>query len=59
LIHGAPDARTHNLPLVGGIAECVSVLFAGRIAETGPTEVVLRNPISAEARKLLAHTPRL
>ncbi len=50
---------THNLALVGGIAECVSVLIAGQIVENGPAEVVLRNPISAEARKLVAHTPTL
>ena len=50
---------THNLALVGSIAESVSVLIAGRIVETGPTEVVLRNPASAEARMLLAHTPSL
>lgn len=50
---------THNLALVSGIAECVSVLIAGRMVETGPADVVLRNPISAEARELLAHTPTL
>lgn len=50
---------THNLALVGSIAETVTVLIAGRIVETGPTALVLSNPTSAEARNLVAHTPRL
>jgi ABC-type dipeptide/oligopeptide/nickel transport system ATPase component len=50
---------THDLALVGGIAERVSVLIACRMVETGPADVVLRNLIGAEAHELLAHTPTL
>jgi peptide/nickel transport system ATP-binding protein len=50
---------THNLALVGSIAESVSVLMAGQIVESGPTAQVLTNPASAQTRKLLENTPRL
>lgn len=50
---------THNLALVGSIAERVAVLMAGRIVEIGNTAAVLGDPVSPEARKLLADTPRL
>ncbi len=50
---------THNLALVGSIAEDVAVLIAGRIVEIGSTAKVLSNPASPEARKLLDNTPRL
>jgi peptide/nickel transport system ATP-binding protein len=50
---------THNLALVGSIAESVSVLIAGRIVETGPTAMVTSKPASVETRKLLENTPRL
>jgi len=50
---------THNLALVGSIAERVAVLMAGRIVEIGDVSQVLRDPASDEARKLLGDTPRL
>jgi len=50
---------THNLALVGSIAENVSVLIGGRVVETGPTAMVTSNPKSAETRELLKNTPRL
>lgn len=50
---------TYNLALVRSIADRVAILMDGRIVETGETARVFADPVSPEARKLLADTPRL
>lgn len=50
---------SHDLPLVRLIADTVLVLYLGRIAEQGPAETVLRQPLHPYTRALLAARPRL
>jgi peptide/nickel transport system ATP-binding protein len=50
---------THNLALVGAIADRTAVLQGGRLAEIGPTATVLRAPAAEYTRQLLRDTPRL
>ncbi|WP_160050947.1 ABC transporter ATP-binding protein [Nocardiopsis sp. FR4] len=48
---------THDLGVVGGHADRVAVLYAGRHAESGPVEHVLRDPRSPYTAGLLAALP--
>jgi peptide/nickel transport system ATP-binding protein len=50
---------THNLGLVAKLCQNVTVLYAGRVVEGGPTEEVLTRPRAAYTRALLSATPRL
>jgi peptide/nickel transport system ATP-binding protein len=50
---------SHNLGVVGRIADEVAVLYAGQIVEQGRTEDVLQRPIHPYAKGLLAAIPRL
>ena len=50
---------THNLGLVARHADTVSVMYAGRIAESGTVEEVLGGPAHPYARGLLAAVPPL
>jgi peptide/nickel transport system ATP-binding protein len=50
---------THNIGVVEYIADEVAVMQAGRIVEQGPSEQVLRSPVHAYTRTLLAAVPRL
>ena len=50
---------THDLGVVAGFAERIIVMYAGRIAEEGPTQLVLRDPKHWYTRGLLASIPRL
>ena len=50
---------THNLGLVADQAHTVSVMYAGRIVESGPTGDVLRSPAHPYAKALLEAVPRL
>jgi peptide/nickel transport system ATP-binding protein len=50
---------THNLGLVAKLCQTVTVLYAGRVVEGGPTEEVLTRPRAAYTRALLSATPRL
>jgi peptide/nickel transport system ATP-binding protein len=43
----------HDLALVGGCCERVTVLLRGRIVEAGPTDLVLRRPLHPYTRRLL------
>ena len=50
---------THNLGLVAGTAHRVYVMYAGRMVESGPTEVVLAHPRHPYTKGLLEAVPRL
>ena len=50
---------THNLGIVARYADRVNVMYAARIVESGPAEVVFGRPLHPYARGLLAAVPRL
>ncbi|HVY69888.1 MAG TPA: ABC transporter ATP-binding protein [Verrucomicrobiae bacterium] len=50
---------THNLGIVGDIADRVAVMYAGQIVESGPTREVLINPQHPYTRSLLNSVPKL
>jgi oligopeptide/dipeptide ABC transporter ATP-binding protein len=50
---------THDLGVVSDICERVVVMYAGRIAETGPAAAILGHPAHPYSRALLAAIPRL
>ena len=49
---------THNPALLAGLADRVLVLYAGKVAEIGPTEKVLASPQHPYTRALLQSMPR-
>jgi peptide/nickel transport system ATP-binding protein len=50
---------THDLGAVAGTADDVLVMYAGRVAESGPAEQVLRSPRHPYTRGLLRSVPSL
>ncbi|WP_042385306.1 ABC transporter ATP-binding protein [Streptacidiphilus melanogenes] len=50
---------THDLGLAAAISDRVYVMYAGRIAETGPAEELFQRPRHPYTRALLDSTPRL
>ncbi|MER5928956.1 ABC transporter ATP-binding protein [Streptomyces sp. NPDC002054] len=50
---------THDLDLAAAISDRVYVMYAGRIAETGPAEVLFTRPRHPYTAALLASTPRM
>ena len=50
---------THDLGLAAAISDRVYVMYAGRIAETGPAEELFRRPRHPYTAALLNSTPRL
>jgi oligopeptide/dipeptide ABC transporter ATP-binding protein len=50
---------THNLGIVGDIADEVAVMYAGQIVETGPAREVLQRPSHPYTRALMKSVPRL
>jgi peptide/nickel transport system ATP-binding protein len=50
---------SHNLGVVGHIADRVVIMYLGRIVEVAPTETVFRRPNHPYTRALLAELPRL
>ncbi len=50
---------THNIGLIEKMADRVLVLHQGKMMEYGEKEQVLRNPVSAYTRELLAAVPRI
>ena len=48
---------THDFGVVSEIADCVAVMYAGRIVETGPTNVVMANPAHPYTRMLIDCVP--
>jgi oligopeptide/dipeptide ABC transporter ATP-binding protein len=50
---------THNLGIVGDIADEVAVMYAGQLVERGPARELLRNPLHPYTQALLNSVPRL
>jgi oligopeptide transport system ATP-binding protein len=50
---------THDLGVVAGMADRVIVMYAGKVAETGPTDEIFANPRHPYTLGLLASVPRL
>jgi oligopeptide/dipeptide ABC transporter ATP-binding protein len=50
---------THNLALVGNLAQRLFVMYAGRIVESGPAREVLSRPRHPYTRALVQSVPRL
>ncbi len=50
---------THDMGVVADIADRVAVMYAGRIAEAGPTEAIFAAPRHPYTALLLASIPRL
>lgn len=50
---------THNLGIVAQLADRVTVMYAGTIAETGPSEDLFANPLHPYTQGLLASIPNI
>jgi oligopeptide/dipeptide ABC transporter ATP-binding protein len=50
---------THNLGIVGDLADRVAVMYAGQIVETGTAREVLGNPLHPYTQALIDSIPRL
>jgi oligopeptide/dipeptide ABC transporter ATP-binding protein len=50
---------THNLGIVGGMADDLAVMYAGQVVEQGPAEAVLRRPLHPYTAALIQSVPRL
>jgi oligopeptide/dipeptide ABC transporter ATP-binding protein len=50
---------THNLGIVGDLADQLAVMYAGQIVESGPTREVLQNPLHPYTQALIESVPRL
>ncbi len=50
---------THDIALASDLCDTIGVMYAGKMAELGPAERVLRSPSHPYTRLLLASVPRL
>jgi peptide/nickel transport system ATP-binding protein len=50
---------THNLGIVGDMADRVAVMYAGQIVELSPAKELLRRPLHPYTRALMNSVPRL
>lgn len=50
---------THNLGIVGDIADQVAVMYAGQIVETGPARALLQRPLHPYTQALMNSVPGL
>jgi oligopeptide/dipeptide ABC transporter ATP-binding protein len=50
---------THDLGVIAQLADCVAVMYAGRIIETAPVEAIFNNPQHPYTQALVASIPRL
>jgi oligopeptide/dipeptide ABC transporter ATP-binding protein len=50
---------THNLGIVGGMADRVAIMYAGQIVELAPARPLLRTPAHPYTKALIQSVPRL
>jgi peptide/nickel transport system ATP-binding protein/oligopeptide transport system ATP-binding protein len=50
---------THNLGIVGDMADRVAVMYAGQIVELAPVKELLRQPLHPYTKALMASVPKL
>jgi peptide/nickel transport system ATP-binding protein len=50
---------THNLGIVGDLADAVSVMYAGQIVEHGPVRDILKRPLHPYTQALIRSVPEL
>ena len=50
---------THNLGIIGDLADRVAVMYAGQIVELAPARELLRRPLHPYTRALMASVPKL
>jgi len=50
---------THNLGIVGDLADDVAVMYAGQIVEHGPARAVLRRPLHPYTQALIQSVPEI
>jgi peptide/nickel transport system ATP-binding protein len=50
---------THNLGIVGDMADRVAVMYAGQLVEMAPARELLRRPLHPYTRALMASVPKL
>ena len=50
---------THNLGIVGDVADRVAVMYAGQIVEIAPARAVLRQPFHPYTQALITSVPKL
>ena len=50
---------THNLGIVGDLADDVAVMYAGQIVEQGPARAILQRPLHPYSQALIQSVPRL
>jgi oligopeptide/dipeptide ABC transporter ATP-binding protein len=48
---------SHDLPMVAGLADQISVIYCGRIVESGSAQEIIRNPAHPYAQGLMACHP--
>jgi oligopeptide/dipeptide ABC transporter ATP-binding protein len=49
---------THDLEILSGFASRIMVMYAGRVFESGPSSVLLEDPLHPYTKDLLAAIPR-
>lgn len=50
---------THNLGIVGDLADDIAVMYAGQIVEQGPARDILRRPLHPYSQALIQSVPKL
>jgi peptide/nickel transport system ATP-binding protein len=50
---------THDMSLIGGIADRLAVMYAGKLVEVGPTRDVFSRPLHPYTRQLLKAFPSI
>src|SRR5699024_6847936 len=48
---------SHDIGVIGEMSDSVTVLYAGRVVESGPARAVLQNPQHPYTRRLIAAVP--
>ncbi len=50
---------THNLGIVGDLADDIAVMYAGQIVEQGPARAILQRPLHPYSQALIQSVPKL